>query len=387
MIGQTLDNERFFVEYSNGESDYIMYWNINDKHISQFWKKSLLSNYIGINNKTNYATLDKRFMNKGFPTTKDQPWSRNVQQICDELNNAIEVINTRLTDYPTITQHFTPERVWVPDLFRDDFNQLHHHFEILIGQTWSVSKWYEIMDNQTRWATHCLNNACHEIENYVHSIELEHGNKSETYGWTGISFNSFSWDGVKRGERIKYDYESKHTNDWETKSIKWGALVPYYAQTGKTLREVFEDGDEYIADENITQHCIMVGEVQICLTGPGNDTDIYKYDEKIGFVKWLEDRGFDHSDPRAGAGDAVMGMPALELFPDDSWQSLDKIIKECDNITAIGFVDSDLNIIKNKSTRYDYTWQEQYTAEQLMFSIDPDAQWFTMLLHKQKSEK
>ena len=131
----------------------------------------------------------------------------------------------------------------------------------------------------------------------------------------------------------------------------------------------------------------MVGEVQICLTGPGNDTDIYKYDEKIGFVKWLEDRGFDHSDPRAGAGDAVMGMPALELFPDDSWQSLDKIIKECDNITAIGFVDSDLNIIKNKSTRYDYTWQEQYTAEQLMFSIDPDAQWFTMLLHKQKSEK
>ena len=369
MIGQTLDNERFFVEYSNGESAFTMYWNINDKHISQFWKKTLISNYIGIDNQTSYALLDKRFMNKGFPKTKDQPWSRNVQQICDELNDAIEVINTRLTDFPTITQHFTPERCWTPDLFRDDFNQLHHHFEVLIGQTWSVSKWYEIMDNHTRWATHCLNNACHEIESYVHAISPGHGD-FESYGWTGISYNSFCWDGVKRKERIKYYYEDKHSNDWGKSGILWGALVPYYAQTGKTLREVFEDGDEYIDETGISQHCIMVGEVQICLTGPGNELDLYRMDEESGFIKWLEDKGYDYNDPKTGVGDAVMGMPAFELFPDDSWQSLDIIIKECDNITAVGFVDSDLNIIENKSTRYDYTWQEQYTAEKLMFSKD-----------------
>jgi hypothetical protein len=114
----------------------------------------------------------------------------------------------------------------------------------------------------------------------------------------------------------------------------------------------------------------MSGEVQICLTGPGNELDLYRMDEESGFIKWLEDKGYDYNDPKTGVGDAVMGMPAFELFPDDSWQSLDIIIKECDNITAVGFVDSDLNIIENKSTRYDYTWQEQYTAEKLMFSKD-----------------
>ena len=366
----SLDNERFFVEYANGDETFTMYWNVNDKRITRFWKKTLLSNYIGDNNHTNYAPLDKRYMNRGFPNTKEQLWSRNIQQICDELNNAIDIINTRLVDYPTITQHFTPERVWNEKVFRDDFNKLHHHFEILIGQTWSMSNWYENkMDNYTRWATHCLNNACHEIELYVEGVT----SKEESFGWTGISFNTFSWDGVQRKQKIVYDYEDEHIKDWQNQGIKWGALVPYYSQLGKTLREVFDDGDEYIDDGNISQHCLMTGEVQICLTGPGTEHSLYVHDKQSGFVKWLEDRGLDYNDPRVGAGDAIMGTPALELFPELTWQDLDAIIKKCDNITAIGFVDSNLNILENKSTRYDYTWQDQYEAEQKMFSIDPNA--------------
>ena len=370
MKTPTLDDERFFVEYSNGDKKFIMYWNVNDKQISQFWKKSLLSNYIGHNNRTNYAPLDKRYLNTGFPNTISQPWSRDIQQICNELNNAIEILNTRLVDYPTITQHFTPERVWNEKLFRDDFNKLHHHFEILIGQTWSMSDWYkDHMDNQMRWATHCLNNACHEIELYVVGVT----SPEESFGWTGLSFNTFSWDGVQRKQKIAYDYEDKHIKDWENNGIKWGSLVPYYSQLGKTLREVFEDGDEYIDDSNISQHCLMTGEVQICLTGPGTEYSLYVHDEQSGFVKWLEDRGLDYNDPRVGAGDAIMGTAALELFPDVSWQALDEKIKECDNVTSIGFVNSSLNIIESKSTRYDYTWEEQYEAEQKMFSIDPNA--------------
>ena len=237
----SLDDERFFVEYANGDETFTMYWNVNDKHISQFWKKSLLSNYIGENNHTNYAPLDKRYMNKGFPNTISQPWSRDIQQICNELNSSIEILNTRLVDYPTITQHFTPERVWDEKVFRDDFNQIHHHFEKLSGQTWSMSDWYkDHMDNHMRWATHCLNNACHEIEAYVEGVTT----KEESFGWTGLSFNTFSWDGVQRKQKIVYDYEDKHINDWQNQGIKWGALVPYYSQLGKTLREVFDDGDE-----------------------------------------------------------------------------------------------------------------------------------------------
>ena len=366
----SLDDERFFVEYADGDNTFTMYWNVNNKHISKFWKKTLLSNYIGDNNHTNYAPLDKRYMNRGFPNTKEQQWSRSIQHICDELNDAINILNTRLVEYPLITQHFTPERVWDEEVFRDDFNQLHHHFEKLIGQTWSMSDLYkDHMDNQMRWATHCLNNACHEIELYVIGVT----SPEESFGWTGLSFNTFSWDGVQRKQKIVYDYEDKHINDWQNQGIKWGSLVPYYSQLGKTLREVFEDGDEYIDDGNISQHCLMTGEVQICLTGPGTEYSLYSHDKQSGFVKWLEDRGLDYNDPRVGAGDAIMGTPALELFPDVSWQALDDIIKKCDNITAIGFADKNLNVIPSKSTRYDYTWQEQYKAEKKMFSIDPNA--------------
>ena len=45
----------------------------------------------------------------------------------------------------------------------------------------------------------------------------------------------------------QHEYKQEDYNDWETEWFAWGALMPYYSQLGKNLREVFEDGDEYIA--------------------------------------------------------------------------------------------------------------------------------------------
>ena len=55
------------------------------------------------------------------------------------------------------------------------------------------------------------------------------------------------------------------------------------------------------------------------------------------------------------------------------WKTLDAKIKACDNVTAIGFVDSRLTVISTRSCRYDYTWQEQYKAEQEMFEQDHES--------------
>ena len=172
----TLDNERFFVEYSDGRGrwePFTMYWNINDKHITRFWKAKLLENYIGINNRTKYALLDKRYMNRGFLNSKDGEYSRDIQAVCDEVNNAIQILNieySQISDYPKIDLKFTPERCWNEEFFRDDFNQLHHHFERLIGQIWNLSTHYEAMTRKCQWAVHCLNNACHEIESLIHGV-------------------------------------------------------------------------------------------------------------------------------------------------------------------------------------------------------------------------
>ena len=117
----TLDNERFFVEYSDGRGrwePFTMYWNINDKHITRFWKAKLLENYIGINNRTKYALLDKRYMNRGFLFSKDGKYSRDIQAVCDEVNNAIQILNieySQISDYPKIDLKFTPERCWNED--------------------------------------------------------------------------------------------------------------------------------------------------------------------------------------------------------------------------------------------------------------------------------
>ena len=116
----------------------------------------------------------------------------------------------------------------------------------------------------------------------------------------------------------------------------------------------------------------MTGEVQIALTGPGTEESMLTNDQEVKFKEWLEAKGYDYHDPKTGAGTAIMGTPALELFPDDDWLSLDDKIKRCDNITAIGFVDENLNIIQDKSRRYDYTWQEQYELEQKMFEHEPN---------------
>ena len=379
----TLDNERFFVEYSDGAGrwePFTMYWNINDKNITKFWKQSLLSNYLKPDNITSYGLLDKRYMNKGFPMSRHQKWTRDVSHICNELHNAIDIINTQLNPlgYPVIEKKFSPERVWNDEYFRDDFNELHHHFEVLIGQVWSQSKWYKKHATcETRWAIHCLNNACHEIEVLKNTIsELEKNPSTKRCGWTGISFNTFNWDGVRRKEKEIFEYDKEHFNDWETKWWKWGALLPYYSQLGKTLREVYEDGDDYIDESNISSHCLMTGEVQIALTGPGAEESMLTHDNELKFKKWLEERGYDYNDPKVGAGTAIMGTPALELFREPCnpllWMSLDNKIKRCDNITAIGFVDEELNIIQDKSRRYDYTWQEQYELEQKMFEHNSD---------------
>lgn len=381
----SLDNERFFIEYSDGAGrwePFTMYWNVNDKSISKFWKRSLYTNYLGLDNRTQFATLDKRYMNRGFVRTKNQTWTRDIKQICSEVNNAIDILNSQLHNkgYPHIDLHFTPERVWDEKFFRDDFNQLHHHFEVLIGQVWNISNWYtEEVDNKGRWAIHCLNNACHEIESLVDGVITWDGKKNpfvKTFGWTGISFNSPSWDGMNRGEKTYFEYREEDYNDWETEWFAWGALLPYYSQLGKNLREVFEDGDDYIDDGNISSHCLMTGECNICLTGPGtNGGSMLSEPREREFKTWLAERGFDYHDPKVGAGYAVMGTPAMELFPDEDWKTLDDKIKRCDNITAVGFVDRSGNIQQHKSRRYDYTWQEQYAAEIAMFEHDSDSQF------------
>jgi hypothetical protein len=386
----TLDNERFFVEYSDGQNrwePFVLYFNVAETSIARFWKECLLKNYIGPNNNTNDSLLDKRYMQRGFATSWNDSFTRNVEVACKEMNHAISIINEGLNPlgYPNIDLNFTIEALQDKNIYRDMMNCIHHHFEILIGQVWDVSQWYLNANNKTRWAIHQINNHCHEIEAFVDSINyLQRFAKftnylgynpgyKPSYGTTGINFSCDQQrDGVYRGSFIYYELTDEHCADFTPVEYGWGVICPYYSQLGKTPREAFHDNDEYIDKKNITATRFMTGECNIELSGPGvgqgKIVTVPLEGRELKFKVWLESNGWDYHDPKLCIGTAVMGMVDFSLYPGLNWNDLDFLVKRCDNVTEIGFVDVNMN--KKISKRYDYTWQEQHAGELKFFGLN-----------------
>ena len=104
--------------------------------------------------------------------------------MCSELNWAIERVNDFYKDkgYPHIDLHFSPEALQ-GDQYRDLMNQLHHHFELLIGQVWNVSDWFKMANHETIYAIRILNNNCHQIENVINSLDSEHDEDNLHLAW------------------------------------------------------------------------------------------------------------------------------------------------------------------------------------------------------------
>lgn len=378
---RTLDNERFFVEYSDGQNrwePFVLYFNVAETNITRFWKECLLKNYIGPGNNTNYSLLDKRYMQRGFVKYWDDSSSRNIEVACREMNQAINIINEELHGYPNIDLNFTLSGLQDENIYRDIMNQIHHHFEILIGQVWDLSEWYLNANSKTRWAIHQINNHCHEIESFVDAIKQKKLHEDDpyfhpSYGVTGINFccNQHR-DGGQREAFVYYDLTEEHCSDFTPVDYGWGVLTPYYSQLGKTPREAFDDNDEYIDKKNITSTRYMTGEVNIELGGPGcgqgKIIPVPLEGKELEFKEWLESKGWDYHDPRLCIGTAIMGMVDFSLYPGLNWDDLDFLVKRCDNVTEIGFVDENMN--KTISRRYDYTWQEQHAGELEFFGLD-----------------
>ena len=392
---KTLDNQRFFVEYSDGQNrwePFVLYFNISENSIAKFWKECLLKNYLG-DTESNTYLLDKRYMQRGCGNNWCSSSSRTIEDICKEMNHAIKIINENLNPvgYPYIDLEFTLEKVKDSDVYRDIMNQIHHHFELLIGQVWDISEWYKNTDEKTRWAIHQINNYCHEIESAVDAMvefaanivkqgaknndpeQYSHIVLNTAYGQTGINFCcNQSRDGVHREPFTYYELTEEHYKDFSPVTYGWGTLVPYYSQLGKTPREAFDDKDEYIDKKNISSTCLMTGEVNIVLGGPGPGQGVIHptllEGPELEFKNWLEANGWDYYDPKLAIGTAIIGMVDFSVYPDQSWEDLDYLVKRCDNVTAIGFVDENMNIVKGQ--RYDYTWQQQYQMELDYFNLN-----------------
>ena len=149
-----------------------LYFDIKDNSIAQKWANALYIDYL--TSETQHA-IEKQFMLHGwvYPNTSN---ARTIPFMCEELNFHIATVNKYAEnngiDY-FIDMYFDPNT-----LTQDQLNDIHHHFEILIGQIWDVSDYYSKFDEAHQWSINNFNWLCHELESQLRGAKAAAANRS-----------------------------------------------------------------------------------------------------------------------------------------------------------------------------------------------------------------
>jgi hypothetical protein len=252
--------------------------------------------------------LEKNYCFMGFPRT-----ARDLPYLCDQLNQAVTIINTEFDDYH-IEEQFTPDTVRATDYAplgpnHDVLNRLHNHFERLQGTVENLSPYYLRAGSQAKYAIRQLNNICHEMETLILSQRKAH---ADPY-WVRPS-QITTWLGAER-----YDLEHSHRQDFVTNGYDrvLGGVYMHWTQIGKTLFEVFRDEAapelSQTVCEAITHLQYYSGEFDVewgndVIYGGGNG---WHDREQEAFHRWLRKIGFDPADPRLSLGYLPLGQVDL----------------------------------------------------------------------------
>lgn len=342
-------------------------WEVEDNPLGLEWFYALKANFIGPDAMCPLHPLEKSHCLNGWVKTlggTNNPGLRDIPTLCDELNWAVKVINEFYKDkgYPHIDLLFTPEGVTNEDTHRDLLNQLHHHFELLIGQVWDVSDWFRMANNETIYAIRVLNNNCHQIENIVNQAKnaqrgLSSFDRSTLHQSIMLSFNGINWLVPDKEKKVYKRYSvTNAAYDYWSPSYEWGHLYAYYCQLGKRHEEVFYDGDEHIDHKNISGIRYFTGEATMNMSTMFAPDSRLPSSYKPEFVKWLVDNGFDPNDKAQAYGHGVVARIQL---PMDDHREYHKEITKRNDVHKFGWRENGVEYIRT----FDYTWKEQVLGE------------------------
>ena len=292
----------------------------------------------------------------GFPKT-----ARTLEYLCNEANQAAQVINNFFDDYK-IEEVLRPEDCVAYD-YADNgpnhvvFNQLHSHFEVLQGTVNNLSNYYHRADHETKYAIRQLNNTCHEMETLILSQRKLVTNPQ----WVRPSqITTFL-------AAPRYDLKSIHRSGFVTNGYDrvLGGVYMHWAQIGKTLFEVFRDEH---APELTDTVCAAITELKY-YSGEfdiewGNDV-LYGGDhpwhttEQDNFCKWLVDNGRDPTDAKLSLGYLPIGHVLLkQSFGTTDYQTIWDILGSHLDIYKIE--------INGVSSTFDYCWTDaNYKQKQI----------------------
>ena len=143
-------------------------------------------------------------------------------------------------------------------------NIMHHHFEILMGQSWNPSEWYRRVvtdrkDEQVLTFIRGLNDVSHEIE------ELKVSDRYPNLHTVFACYNNSKVDLPQECE------------DYFEMGNKAGGIYLQYCQLGKTWEQAINDEDDEIFEENITPLRYVSGEFSIGFKSDEEETSQEEY--------------------------------------------------------------------------------------------------------------
>lgn len=240
---------------------------------------------------------------------------KKLQGIIDKINSSW--LNTEYgyrIDVDTIPEDYPIEV----------HNEVHHHFEILIGQHWNHSKWWELVCNRNNGdadldlvhAIKGLNEISHELEEltttnfppHIHTLFIHATN------------NHYDLDNEPLPEEVYSIFET---------GARLGGVYLQYTQTGKSMVEVVDDEDDHIDFSNISSHRLVNGSISIAFkdiyTKPGErEAQVERYH------KFMREHNLDIND-----NNLALGRPLIGQIIHEDIEQLQKQLCEYDQLVKL----------------------------------------------------
>ena len=353
-----------------------LYFNIRDNALGKQWQEAFIKNIVGNDSLIPEGhPLDKLDSHFGVPSHP-----KDIATICEMVNHGIQIINEELVPdgYPPIDLHFSPD-ILETEQFRDLMNEAHKHFEILIGQKWNVSKWFDNTSNRGKWAIMELNTCIHQMENYFDHDTWKYKWKNWpvfdpnriNYVMVATTYNCVDFlsgefpkhNTFEELEKNKITYDSYKCYD-ELQS--WGDVTVNYPQTGKPFLDAFIDQDEVVADKNLSGPRYVTGETFTHFCTMSQDKNLQLLNN---YNKWLKEKGFDLTDITQGYYPlTVADIDKQSIMPKygNTEVEVHETILHYNDITKIALCDDDCYPIIERDYSW-YTWKDQYNTMREMY--------------------
>lgn len=212
------------------------------------------------------------------------------QAIIARLNNAITTINNH--------QQFVDYWIQGDTMTQEDSNQLHHYFELMRGENDDPNEYYLNAPRHVKKAIEEFNVQIHRWEDLVVRKDVT-GARTEIPSTGRIVVHIF--------ERAMFQMSDDDYNVW---TMNWqpGDVCINYCHKGKTILDLYKDGDTFIGDDNITPQSRYSADFNIQWGTGYSDSQLLK----LRF--WLEKNqnflaslGYHPDSPKCAIGKGIIG--------------------------------------------------------------------------------